>query len=135
MDIGGADRGPVECLGLEFETETARREHFTELLREKLADPDAEFRQISGFPSGSDEDILAMSDLPHHTGTSSAKRLKEFRTEVVRAGTKDTYDRGDYGSIVAVAHKLPDSVLQEDEKLLMYYDVAQRRSGELRELS
>ena len=62
--------------------------------------------------------------------TSTTKRLKEFRTEAVRAGFKDAYDRGDYSSIVAVAHKLPDSVLLEDEKLLMYYDVAQMRSGE-----
>ena len=65
MDLGGPDSGPVECLGLTFESEAARREHFTKLLREKLEDP--AFRQISGFPRGSDEDILALSDPPYYT--------------------------------------------------------------------
>ena len=61
--------------------------------------------------------------------TSSSRRLKEFRAEAVRAGFKDAYERDDYASIVAVAEKLPDSVLLEDETLLMYYDVAQMRIG------
>jgi len=57
--------GPVECLGLTFENMAARREHFLDLLREKLQDP--EFRNIEGFPHGSDEDILALSDPPYYT--------------------------------------------------------------------
>jgi hypothetical protein len=57
--------GPVECLGLTFENDQARREHFTALLREKLQEP--EFRKIPGFPQGSDEAILQMSDPPHYT--------------------------------------------------------------------
>ena len=36
-----------------------------ERLREKLKDP--EFRKIEGFPIGSDEDILALSDPPYYT--------------------------------------------------------------------
>ena len=56
---------PVECLGIPFENETARRAYFIEKLREKLQDP--EFRQIEGFPLGSDEDILALSDPPYYT--------------------------------------------------------------------
>ncbi len=57
--------GPVECLGLTFPDDDARRAHFTELLRAKLQDP--AFRQIEGFPIGSDEDILALSDPPYYT--------------------------------------------------------------------
>jgi hypothetical protein len=57
------------------------------------------------------------------------KRLKVFRTEAVRAGFKDAYDRRDYDLVVRVAAKLPESVLQEDEQLLMYYDVASTRLG------
>jgi hypothetical protein len=34
-----AGAGPVECLGLTFETDAARRAYFTEKLREKLQDP------------------------------------------------------------------------------------------------
>lgn len=62
--------------------------------------------------------------------TSKAKKLKLFRTESVRVGFKAAYDAKDYATIVSVAQKLPESVLQEDEKLLMYYDVASMRVGE-----
>jgi predicted RNA-binding Zn-ribbon protein involved in translation (DUF1610 family) len=58
-------KDPVECLGMTFENDEKRREYFMEKLREKLQDP--EFRQIEGFPGGSDEDILAMSDPPYYT--------------------------------------------------------------------
>jgi len=57
--------GPVECLGMTFEDDEARRAYFTEKLREKLKDP--EFRKIEGFPIGEDEDILALSDPPYYT--------------------------------------------------------------------
>jgi DNA modification methylase len=57
--------GPVECLGMTFENDEARREHFLGRLRQKLEDP--EFRKIEGFPLGSDEDILALSDPPYYT--------------------------------------------------------------------
>jgi DNA modification methylase len=56
---------PVECLGQNFPNDEARREHFLHLLREKLKDP--EFRKIEGFPVGTDEAILAMSDPPFYT--------------------------------------------------------------------
>lgn len=45
---------PVECLGMTFPDDNARREHFLSILREKLKDP--EFRKIEGFPIGTDED-------------------------------------------------------------------------------
>jgi DNA modification methylase len=57
--------GPVECLGQTFPSNEARREHYTELLREKLNDP--EFRKIEGFPIGEAEDILNLSDPPYYT--------------------------------------------------------------------
>ena len=56
--------------------------------------------------------------------------MKLFRTEAVRAGFKAAYDGQDYKTIVSVAAKLPENVLQEDEKLLMYYDVASMRLGD-----
>lgn len=55
----------IECLGMTFENDEARREYFLEKLREKLKDP--EFRKIEGFPIGKDEDILALSDPPYYT--------------------------------------------------------------------
>lgn len=55
----------VECLGLTFESDEARRAYFLERLQEKLKDP--EFRKIEGFPVGEDEDILRLSDPPYYT--------------------------------------------------------------------
>jgi len=55
----------VECLGLTFESAEARRAYFLERLGEKLKEP--EFRKLEGFPIGSDEDILALSDPPYYT--------------------------------------------------------------------
>lgn len=60
-----AKSGPVECLGQTFPCDETRREHYLKLLAEKLKDP--AFRKIEGFPIGSDEDILALSDPPYYT--------------------------------------------------------------------
>lgn len=60
-----ATSGPVECLGQTFPNDDARREHFLKLLAEKLKDPN--FRNQEGFPSGTDDAILAMSDPPFYT--------------------------------------------------------------------
>lgn len=65
MGQGDAVAGPVECLGMTFPNDEARRAHFTEKLREKLRDP--EFRRLDGFPTGEDEAILRMSDPPYYT--------------------------------------------------------------------
>ncbi len=59
------EKGKVECLGMRFDSEEERRAYFTERLREKLADP--EFRMTPGFPKGTDEDIIRMSDAPWYT--------------------------------------------------------------------
>ena len=61
---------------------------------------------------------------------SKQKRLKVFRLEAVRAGFKKAWQERDYATIIAVASKIPDSVLQEDPKLLMWYDQAVTRTGE-----
>src|ERR1700682_5123196 len=55
----------VECLGRSFANDSARREHYLGALAQKLQEP--EFRRIDGFPNGSDEDILALSDPPYYT--------------------------------------------------------------------
>lgn len=58
------DESPVTCLGIEFKNDRARKEYFLNLLAEKLKDLD--FRKIEGFPIGSDDDILALSDPPYY---------------------------------------------------------------------
>ena len=64
---------------------------------------------------------------------SSQKRLKVFRLEAVRAGFKKAWQEKSnegYRTIIEVARKIPENVLQEDPKLLMWYDQALTRSGE-----
>jgi len=73
-----ASSGPVNCLGMEFESDEARREYFTEELRKKLQDP--EFQAIEGFPIGEDEDILALSDPPYYTACPNPW-IKDFIEE------------------------------------------------------
>lgn len=57
------------------------------------------------------------------------KKLKVFRLEAVRAGFKKAWQEKDYRTIIEVAQKIPEDVLQEDPKLLMWYDQAMTRTG------
>lgn len=52
------------------------------------------------------------------------KKLKQFRTEAIRTGFKKAWGEKDYQKIVEVGNRLPETVIQEDDKLLMYYDNA-----------
>ena len=60
----------------------------------------------------------------------NGKRMKVIRTEAVRAGFKYCWQNQDYQTIIAVAKRIPEDVLQEDAKLLMWYDQALTRLGE-----
>ena len=57
-------------------------------------------------------------------------RLPVFRLEAVRAGFRRAWQRRDYESIIAVGRKIPEEVLHEDPKLLMWFDQAVTRSRE-----
>jgi hypothetical protein len=65
FNLSAQASGPVKCLGQTFSSDQERREHFVELLKGRLKDP--EFRSIDGFPTGSDDAILALSDPPYYT--------------------------------------------------------------------
>ncbi len=83
--------GPVECLGQTFPSDQARREHYLNLLAEKLKDP--EFRKQEGFPQGTDEAILAMSDPPYYTACPNPW-LAEFVEHYGKAyDPQQTYSR------------------------------------------
>lgn len=60
----------------------------------------------------------------------STGRLKQFRTEAVRAGFAEAYKKREYKVILEVAGRLPESVLHEDPDLLMYFDTATLRTGQ-----
>jgi hypothetical protein len=59
--------------------------------------------------------------------SSKQRKLKLFRAEAVRAGFRSCWQDQDYATIVAIAERLPESVLQVDGTLLMYYDNARTR--------
>ena len=81
---------PVECFGQKFPSDEARREHYLKLLAEKLKDP--AFRKIEGFPIGSDEHILALSDPPYYTACPNPF-IDEFLSQY-----GSTYDKNEiYG--------------------------------------
>ncbi len=61
---------------------------------------------------------------------STQRKLKVFRLEAIRAGFKKAWQEKDYKTIIEISKKIPDNVLQEDSKLLMWYDQALTRSGE-----
>ena len=92
--------GPVECLGMVFDDDEARREYFLEKLGEKLQDP--EFRKIEGFPIGTDEAILALSDPPYYTACPNpflAEWLQEH-SKLYDPAT-DTYHREPFAADVS----------------------------------
>ena len=60
---------------------------------------------------------------------SRQKRLRVFRLEAVRAGFKKAWQERDYDTIITVADKISEQVLQEDSRLLMWYDQAKTRKG------
>ncbi|MDT2394371.1 DNA methylase [Enterococcus avium] len=59
---------------------------------------------------------------------NSKKKLKVFRTEAIRVGFKKAWTEKEYQTIVTVGERLPEKVIQEDDKLLMYYDNALMRT-------
>jgi hypothetical protein len=60
----------------------------------------------------------------------SKARLKVVRTEALRAGFKESWQKKDYTTIVQMAKRVPDAVIQEDPALLMYFDNASLLKGE-----
>lgn len=51
-------------------------------------------------------------------------KLKVFRSEAIRAGFAKLWKDKDYATIVSVAERLPEETIQEDQNLLMYYDIS-----------
>jgi len=77
------------------------------------------------------EEYLPAPRASRQTGRESIqKRLKVFRLKAVRAGFKKTWQGRDYATIIAIARKIPEKILQEDPKLLIWYDQALTRTGE-----
>ena len=59
----------------------------------------------------------------------SEQRRENARSGAKNYGAENSKER-DYATIISVARKIPENILQEDPKLLMWYDQALTRSGE-----
>lgn len=57
------------------------------------------------------------------------RQFKVSSLEAVRAGFKKAWAERDYQTILDVARTIPEQVLQEDQKLVMWYDQALTRTG------
>jgi len=60
----------------------------------------------------------------------SKSKLKVVRTEALRAGFKDCWQKKDFTTIVQTARRVADVVIQEDSALLMYFDNASLLIGD-----
>ena len=102
FNFNDQESGPVTCLGLTFENDEARRAHYTEELRKKLQDP--EFRKIEGFPIGSDEDILNLSDPPYYTACPNpwiAEFIAEWEAQKPKKPGDNQYHREPFAADVS----------------------------------
>jgi hypothetical protein len=61
--------------------------------------------------------------------TSKDRKIPEFRIEALRAGFKKAWQDKDYQTIITTAAKIPEAVIQEDPKLLMWHSNACTRAG------
>jgi DNA modification methylase len=105
LNLSAKKSGPVECLGQTFPSDDARREHYLNLLAEKLKDP--EFRKIEGFPIGEDEDILALSDPPYYTACPNPW-IGDFIKQYGRLyDPKETYHREPFAADVSEGKNHP----------------------------
>ena len=58
---------------------------------------------------------------------NSKGKLKLFRSEAIRVGFSRLWKDKNYQAIVDMAERLPKKTIQEDDKLLMYYDISLNR--------
>ena len=55
---------------------------------------------------------------------NSKGKLKLFRSEAIRVGFARLWKDKNYKAIVDLAERLPEQTIQEDQNLLMYYDIS-----------
>ena len=79
-------------------------------------------------PTAADPNQRALPISTPDAKKTGRKKLKEVRTESVRAGFKDRFAAQDYVTILAISEHLPTNVIEEDEQLQMIHDMAEMRA-------
>lgn len=90
IKLGLPVEGPVNCMGLTFASDVERRQHFSEELRTFLREVDRS--KFEGFPEGSDEDIISLSNPPYYTACPNPFLL-DLVNEVAPDRAYVPYDR------------------------------------------
>ena len=100
-----------------------------EILKQNFLEDETGKWYVPDHNRASDLEKVRQRALLHefHGYAESQGRLRQFRTEAVRAGFADCFKRQDYDTLIQVAERLPEDVLHEDPDLLMYYDSARLR--------
>jgi ABC-type lipoprotein export system ATPase subunit len=84
---------------------------------------------VGNYGTGKSHLMSVVSALAEDASLVPLIQHEKVRAEAVRVGFKHCYQAKDYGTILAVAEMLPESILSEDEQLQMLYDNAAMRSG------
>ena len=110
--------GPVTVLGLTFESDEERRVYFREELRKKLP----ELKKIEGFPLGSDEDIIEMSDPPFYTACPNpwleTLSKNDFKVDTAYSDDLKADDKNAVYSYHPYHTKVPPTIIR---RLLEHY--------------
>ncbi len=114
------------------EAKPARHEKMPELidlLQENFLQDDEEKWYIPDITKSGDIQKLREKKLlkEFEEYLNSKGKLKRFRTEAIRVGFAKLWKEKNYKLIVKMGDRIPENVLQEDDKLLMYYDISSSR--------
>ena len=105
-----------------FGSDEARRQYFLAQLRDRWYVPDP--RKASDLDEWRTRGLLREFD---ECRDSSERCLRLFSLEAIRAGFRRAWQARDYATIIEVARKIPEDVLREDPKMLMWHDRALTR--------
>lgn len=99
------------------------------ILNENFIQDDQGRWYVADLNKQSDLDILRNQRLlkDFNEYVKGTGKLKFFRTEAIRTGFDHAWKHRDFAGIVNIGKRLPESVIQEDPALLMYYDNALSR--------
>ena len=105
----------------------------SEILSENFIEEDNGTWRLPNIQDDVDKDKLRekalLKEFRNYVEMASKPRakLKEVRVEAVRAGFKNCYMNKDFATIVLVAERIPQNLLEVDDILLQFYDIARTR--------
>jgi DNA modification methylase/rubredoxin len=106
----------------------------SDLLKENFIEEAGGIWRTPNLNEAKDRDILRTKALLKefqeyvvHSQGAKPKKLKEVRVEALRTGFLNCWEKKEFERIVKIGDLIPQTLLLEDEQLLMYYDIAKDR--------